>query len=176
MTGSVIDDSRLAAVADAVIPGNLTTVRAAVLTSLTSSLLQRGAGLLIALTRVAAAAFGLFIVILGLALGSGERELTLARLTVMGLERSVSLVLAEAMPTIIAVPAGAACALVLPLVIGSSIDLSAFTGTAVPVQFQPGLAAFGLPAAGILAIVLAALAAQTRALRRRGFTGILRAN
>jgi len=177
VTGSAIDDSRLAAVADAVIPGNLTTIRAAVLASLTSSPLQRGAGLLIALTRVAAIAFGLFIVILGLALGSGERELTLARLTVMGLERSVSLVLAEAMPTVLgAVAAGAACALVLPLVIGSSIDLSAFTGTAAPVQFKPGLAAFGLPAAAILVIVLAALAAQTRALRRRGITGILRAN
>jgi len=177
VTGSAIDDAQLSAVAQKVFPGSFLTFRTAVLASLASSPLQHGAGLIIALTIVTAAAFGLFIVILGLALGSGERELTLARLTVMGHERATRLVMAEAMPAVLAaVVAGAVCAVALPHVVGSSIDLSAFTGTSAPVQFQPDVLALGLPAAVIVVLALAALTAEARALRRRGITGILRAN
>jgi putative ABC transport system permease protein len=176
VTGSGIDDAQLTAVADRVIPGNVTTFRTTVLAALSSSPLQHGAALIIVLTIAATAAFGLLIVILGLALGSADRELTLARLTVMGHERPTGLVIAEAMPAVLAaVIAGAACALVLPRLIGSSIDLSAFTGTAVPVQFQPDATAFALPAAAIMLLALAALTAQTRTLRRHGVTGMLRA-
>ena len=177
VTGSAIDDAQLSAVAEKVIPGSILTFRTAVLASLASSPLQHGAGLIIALTIATAAAFGLFIVILGLALGSAERELTLARLTVMGHERATRLVLAEAMPAVLAaVVAGAVCAVALPHVVGSSIDLSAFTGTSAPVQFQPDVLALGLPAAVVVVLALAALTAEARALRRRGITGILRAN
>jgi len=177
VTGSAIDDAQLSAVAEKVIPDGFLTFRTAVLASLASSPLQHGAGLIIALTIVTAAAFGLFIVILGLALGSAERELTLARLTVMGHERAGRLVLAEAMPAVLAaVVAGAVCAVALPHVVGSSIDLSAFTGTSAPVQFQPDVLALGLPAAVVVVLALAALTAEARALRRRGITGILRAN
>jgi putative ABC transport system permease protein len=147
-----------------------------VLASLASSPLQHGAVLIIALTMAAAAAFGLFIVILGLALGSVERELTLARLTVMGHRRDTRLVMAETMPAVVAaVVAGAVSALVLPLVVGSSVDLSAFTGTNAPVQLQPDALALGLPAVGICLLALAVLTGQARGLRRRGITGMLRA-
>ena len=177
VTGSAIDHAQLSAVAEKVIPYSLLTFRTAVLASLASSPLQHGAGLIIALTIVTAAAFGLFIVILGLALGSAERELTLARLTVMGHERATRLVLAEAMPAVLAaVVAGVVCAVVLPHVVGSSIDLSAFTGTSAPVQFQPDVLALGLPAVAIVVLALAALTAQARVLRRRDITGMLRAN
>jgi hypothetical protein len=84
--------------------------------------------------------------------------------------------MAEAMPAVIAaMVAGAACALALPHVVGSSIDLSAFTGTNAPVQFQPDALALGLPAAGICLLALAVLTGQARGLRRRGITGRLRA-
>ena len=146
------------------------------LASLTSSPLQHGAALIIAFTLAAAAALGLFIVILGLALGSAERELTLARLTVMGHERDTGLVMAEAMPAVLAaVVAGAVCALVLPHLIGSSIDLSAFTGTSAPVQFQPDVIALGLPAVAICSSPWPRWPREARALRRRGITGMLRA-
>jgi putative ABC transport system permease protein len=177
VTGSAIDDAQLSAVAQKVFPGSLLTFRTAVLASLASSPLQHGAGLIIALTIAAAAAFGLFIVILGLALGSAERELTLARLTVMGYERPGRLVMTEAMPAVLAaVVAGAVCAVALPHLVGSSIDLSAFTGTSAPVQFQPDALALGLPAAAIVVLALAALTAEARALRRRGIIGMLRAH
>jgi len=176
VTGSSIDDGQLTAVASKVIPGNFSTFRSAVFASLASSPLQHGAVLIAALTIGTAAAFGLFIVILGLALGSAERELTLARLTVMGHERPVELALAETMPAVLAaVIAGAVCAVALPHLVGSSIDLSAFTGSGAPVELAPDALALGLPAAAIGVLALVTLLAQTRTLRRRGVTGLLRA-
>ena len=177
VAGSAIDDSRLSAVVNSLITGSTITFRASVLAALTGSPLQHGAALIVVLTLAEAAALGLFIVLLGLALGSAERELTLARLTVMGHERDTRLVMAEAMPAVLAaVVAGAVCAVVLPHLIGSSIDLSAFTGTSAPVQFQPDATALGLPAAAVVVLAVAALAAEARTLRRRGIAGILRAN
>ena len=75
-----------------------------------------------------------------------------------------------------AIAAGVACAIALPLVIGSAIDLSAFTGTSIPVQLQPDALALGLPAAIIGVLALAALAAEARSLRRRDVSGMLRAH
>jgi putative ABC transport system permease protein len=176
ITGSAIDDRQLSAVANRVIPGNMTTFRTAVLASLASSPLQHGATLIVVIVIAGAAALGLFIVILGLALGSAERELTLARLAVMGHERYTGLVMAEAMPAVAAaVVAGAVCAAVLPSLIGSSIDLSAFTGTSAAVRFQPDVIALGLPAAAAVVLAVLALAAEARALRARSITGMLRA-
>jgi hypothetical protein len=95
----------------------------------------------------------------------------------MGHERDTSLVMAEAMPAVLtAVVAGAVCAVVLPHLIGSAIDLSAFTGASAPVLFQLNVTALGLPAAGVVVLAVAALATEARTLRRRGIAGILRAN
>jgi hypothetical protein len=95
----------------------------------------------------------------------------------MGHERAAGLVMAEAMPAVlIAIAAGVACAIAMPLVIGSDIDLSAFTGTSIPVQLQPDALALGLPAVIIGVLALAALAAEARSLRRRDVSGVLRAH
>ena len=177
ITGSGINDAQLSAVASKVIPTADITFRSAVLAALASSPLQHGAVLIVALTIAAAAGFGLFILVLGLALGSAERELTLARLTVMGYERDTGLVMAEALPAVLAaVVADAVCAAALSRLIGSSIDLSAFTGTGALVQVQPDVTAFALPAAAVVVLAVAALAAEARIRRRRGITGILRAH
>jgi putative ABC transport system permease protein len=177
VTGSSINDARLSAVVATQIPGALTRFRSAVLAGLVNSPLQHGAVLVVTLTVAAATGFGLFILVLGLALGSAERELTLARLTVMGHERRAGFVLAEVMPAVLAaVVAGAVCALALPHLIGSALDLSGFTGATIPVQLQPDLIALALPAAFFLLIAAVALVTETRALRRRGVTGMLRAN
>jgi putative ABC transport system permease protein len=177
VTGSAINQARLTAVANRMLPGNIITFRTSVLAALAGSPLQHGAGLIITLIIVTAAALGLFIVILGLSLGSAERGLTLARLTVMGHGRTTGLVMAEAMPAVItAVIAGAVCAVALPRVIASAIDLSAFTGTSIPVQLEPDALALGLPAAIIVVLALGVLAVEARALRRRDISGLLRAN
>ena len=176
-TGSAIDHARLTAVAHRLIPAGVTTFRTGVLRSLASSPLQHGAGILITLTISTAAALGLFVVILALALGSAERGITVARLTVMGHERAAGLVMAEAMPAVLtAIAAGVACAIAMPLVIGSDIDLSAFTGTSIPVQLQPDALALGLPAVIIGLLALAALVAEAMSLRRRDISGVLRAH
>jgi putative ABC transport system permease protein len=176
-SGSAIDQSQLTALINRTIPDSTITYQAAVLNTLTNSPLPHGAALIVAFTLAEAAVLGLLIVILGLALGSADRELTLARLTVMGHERDTRLVMAEAMPAVLtAVAAGVACAVVLPHLIGSSIDLSGFTGAGAPVLFQPDVTALGLPALGVVVLAVAALAAETRTLRRRGIAGILRAN
>jgi len=177
VSGSAIDQGRLSAVVASQITDSTITYRASVLASLAGSPLQHGAALIVVLTLAGAAVLGLFIVLLGLALGAAERELTLARLTVMGHERDTRLVMAEAMPAVLtAVVAGAVCALVLPRLLGSSIDFSAFTGTSVPVRFEPDMTALGLPAAAVVVLAVLALAAEARTLRRRGIAGILRAN
>ena len=77
---------------------------------------------------------------------------------------------------IAAVIAGAVCAVALPRVIASAIDLSAFTGSSTPVQLQPDALALGLPAAIIIVLALGALAVEARTLRRRDISGLLRAN
>jgi putative ABC transport system permease protein len=177
VAGSAIDDSQLSAVVNKLLPESTITFRSAVLASLTDSPLPHGAALIVAFTLAEAAVLGLLIVIFALALGSAERELTLARLTVMGHERETSLVMAEAMPAVLAaVVAGVVCALVLPHLIGSSVDLSAFTGASAPVHFEPDVTALGLPAAAVVVLAVAVLAAEARTLRRRGIAGILRAN
>jgi hypothetical protein len=177
VTGASINDARLSAVVATQMPGALIRFRSAVLSGLVNSPLQHGAVLVVTLTIAAATGFGLFILVLGLALGSADSELTLARLTVMGHERSTGFVLAEVMPAVLAaVVAGAVCALVLPHLIGSALDLSGFTGASIPVQLQPDLIALALPAAFFLLIAAVTLITETRALRRRGVTGMLRAN
>ena len=117
--------------------------------TLAGSPLQHGADLILPLTIATAAGFGLFILMLGVALGASDRALTLARLTVMGHERATGLVLLEALPAVVvAVAAGAACALALPPLVGSALDLSVFTGPGVPVMVRPDWISLGLPAVG----------------------------
>ena len=177
VSGAGIDQGQLSALVKRTLAGSTISYRSAVLASLTGSPLPHGAALIVAVTLAEAGVLGLLIVILGLALGSAERELTLARLTVMGYSSDTGLVMAEALPAVLAaVVAGAVCAVVLPHLIGSSIDLSAFTGTGTAVAFQPDVTALGLPALGAVALAAAALAAEARLLRRRGISGILRAN
>ena len=177
VTGSSINDARLSAVVATQMPGALIKFRSAVLSGLVNSPLPHGAVLVVTLTVAAATGFGLFILVFGLALGSADRELTLARLTVMGHERPTGFVLAEVLPAVLAaVVAGAVCALVLPHLIGSALDLSGYTGAAIPVQLQPDLIALALPAAFLLLIAAAVLVTEARVLRRRGVTGNLRAN
>jgi hypothetical protein len=72
--------------------------------------------------------------------------------------------------------AGAVCALALPHLIGSALDLSGFTGATIPVQLQPDLIALALLAAFFLIIAIVTLVTETRALRRRGITSMLRAD
>jgi putative ABC transport system permease protein len=176
ITGSGISTAAMSAVILRQLPGASTAFRSAELATLAGSPLQHGADLILPLTIATAAGFGLFILMLGVALGASDRALTLARLTVMGHERATGLVLLEALPAVVvAVAAGAACALALPPLVGSALDLSVFTGSGVPVMVRPDWISLGLPAVAALLLAAAALAAQARRLSRRGVARMLRA-
>jgi putative ABC transport system permease protein len=176
ITGSGISTAAMSAVIGRQLPAASTAFRSAALASLTGSPLQHGADLILPLTIATAAGFGLFILMLGVALGASDRALTLARLTIMGHERATGLVLLEALPAVVvAVAAGAACALVLPPLVGSALDLSVFTGRGVPVMVRPDWISLGLPAVAALLLAVAALATEARRLSRRGVARMLRA-
>ena len=176
ITGSGISAAAMSAVVARQLPGASTAFRSAALTALASSPLQHGADLILPLTIATAAGFGLFILMLGVALGTADRALTLARLTVMGHERATRLVLLEALPAVVvAVAAGAACALALPPLVGSALDLSVFTGSGVPVMVRPDWISLGLPAVAALLLAAAALAAEARRLSRCGVVMMLKA-
>ena len=101
----------------------------------------------------------------------------MARLATMGLEqgRLIWLVLGEALLTVLAaVAAGVACALALPALTSPALDLSVFTGSTAPVPIAPDLVALAAPAAGLAVLAAVAVVAETRRLRRRGVSSLLR--
>ncbi len=176
-TGPGISHSALAAVVAKDLPDASISYRSAVLDGLVSSPLQAAADLIMRLSLAVAAGFGLVIMLLGLALGSADRDQTLARLSTMGLEqgRLTWLVLGEALLAVLAaVAAGAACALALPALTSPVLNLSVFTGSAAPVPIAPDLVALAVPAAGLMLLAALAVIAETRLLRRRGVASLLR--
>jgi putative ABC transport system permease protein len=179
VSGTGIDRAQLAAVF--AYPNYFIAYRADVLASLSKSPLQHGAITLMLLTAVAAAAIALLNLILGLALGAGERDLTLTRLTVMGVPHSSRLALTETVPAILAaIIASIACALALPALTSNALDLSVFTTSAasagtVSVYLRPDLVSVGLPALILLILTAATLVIQTRTTRHRGPASLLRA-
>ena len=177
VTGTGFSHPALAALVSNDVPGAVIRFRSAVLAGLVASPLQAAAGLIMRLSVAVAAGFGLAILLLGLALGSADRDLTLARLTTMGLEpgRLIGLVLGETMLAVTAaVAAGVACALALPALTSPALNLSVFTGSSAPVPIAPDLAALAGPAAGLAVLAAVAVVAETRLLRRRDVPGLLR--
>jgi putative ABC transport system permease protein len=182
VTGAGIDRAQLSAALTTTHRAFTITYRSDVLTSLTGSPLQHGAVILMLLTAVAAAAIALLNLILGLALGAAERDITLSRLTVMGVRHGPRLALTETVPAILAaIVASTACALALPALTSGAMDLSVFTSSdrtgyaSLAVTLQPDLISVGLPAAILLILTAATLVIQTRATRRRGAASLLRA-
>jgi putative ABC transport system permease protein len=191
LTGPGIDRARLDAVLrKSQAAGSIATFRSDVLAELTGAPLQHGAFLLFTLAVALAAVLGLAVMFLELALGTAEREATLARLATMGLgeRQRVRVVALEVLPAVIAAAVAAwACALVLPRVVAPSIDLSVFNGTPISVPLGTGVSSFGgpvplvpdvasvaLPLAGLIVIAAAALWIEIRSGRRRRVTTALR--
>ena len=170
LTGSGIDRARLTTVLRETMPGAVTSYRSDVLDALAGAPLQHGAFELFELALVAAAALGLAVMLLEIALGSAERESTLARLATMGLgERQRAGVVAwEVLPPVLAAAVAAlACALVLPWVLRPAVDLSVFTqNPSVTAPLSPSAGAVLLPLAALIVVTLAALLAELRRGRR----------
>ena len=175
ITGTDIDRTKLSRLVTKALPPAALSFRTDVLSTLGSAPLQHAAALVMTLTAVIAAGLALLNVFFGMALGARDRELTLARLSVMGYERDTRLVLLMALPAVLAAfAAAAACALALPALLGSALDLSVFTGSGVSVEFRPDLAALAIPCVVILLLIAVALVTETSRSRRHGVTGLLR--
>jgi putative ABC transport system permease protein len=119
---------------------------------------------------VAAAGLGLVVMVLELALGTTDRELTLARLATMGLagRQRLRLALLEVLPALLAAAVAAVgCALALPRLLAPALDLSVFTGSGAPVPVRPDVMSLALPLASLALLTAAALAIETRAQQRR---------
>ncbi|HEX4287773.1 MAG TPA: hypothetical protein VH021_02590 [Trebonia sp.] len=170
LTGGSIDQARLIAVVQHMVPGAVTTFRSEILSSLTGGPLQHGAFMLFTLAVVVAAILGLAVMLLELALGAPERETTLARLATLGLGEGQRawVVALEVLPAVIAAAVAAwACALALPQVLAPDVNLSVFTGSPVRVKLAADVASFAVPLAGLAVLAAVALGIEIRSGRRR---------
>jgi putative ABC transport system permease protein len=180
LTGPSINMTRLNAAVQATMPGAAgpaITTRSAALQELVGAPLQQGTFLLFTLAIAFAAALALAVMLLQLALGAADRELTTARLATMGLTEGqrVRLVALEVVPSIVAsAVAAAACAIALPRLVAPAVDLSALTQSQAAAPLRPDFASFMLPLAALVAITIIALAYEVRTGRGRGIAVTMR--
>jgi putative ABC transport system permease protein len=144
--------------------GAVLSFRSRVLAGLESAPLQRDAYLLFALGSAVAALLSLLVVLLALIIGGRSRQMTIARMSTMGMSggQGRRLVILEVVPEVLAaVIGGIACAGLLAPLLGPSLNLSVFTGTAasVPVRIDPEFV--GGAAAGLAVLALLTLTVQT---------------
>jgi putative ABC transport system permease protein len=171
LNGGSIDRARLSAVTGHLLFGGTVTYRSDVLAGLTSGPLQHGAFTLFTLAVGVAAALGLAVMLLELALGASERDATLARLATMGLgERQRAWVVAlEVLPAVIAAGLAAwACAVALPRALAPDINLSVFTGSSASVPLAANVVSVAVPLFGLALVAVVALGIEIRWGRRRG--------
>jgi len=175
--GPHLDAAALTAAARRTVPGAQVTLRSRLLATISGAPLPHGGFVTFALGAAAAGAFSLLILVLTLVLSARSRELTLARLVTMGLGPSQSrrITAAEILPLIVAaVVGGTACALALVPLVGSAIDLAAFTGMPVTVPLRAEPLAIVAAAAGLVLLAALTLTIQNGLARSRGTAQALR--
>ena len=159
VVGSGLDSAALtAAVAKWHTAGVAVVLRSRQLASLESAPLQRGAYGELAFGGDAAAIGCMLVLLLTLMLSGQSRQMTLARASTMGLSAAQGrgLALIEALPQILSVVVGGlVSALALVPLVGPSLGLSVFTGSAasVSVRIEPAWLAGTAIALLVLAIV-----------------------
>ena len=156
--------------------GATVSLRGPVLSALQDAPLQHDAYVAFAIGGGVAAALSMLVLLLTLVIGARSRELTLARMSTMGMsgDQGRSLVIVEALPQVVAaLVGGVACAALLGPLLGPELSLTVFTGstTGVPVRIDP----IWLGGAGVGLVVLAmlTLGAQTK-IASRGIVNALR--
>jgi putative ABC transport system permease protein len=177
LVGQRLDTAALIATAHRDVPGSRVTLRSQVLAGIAGAPLPHGGFVTFAQGAGAAAGLSLLVLALTLVLSARSREMTLARLATMGLGpgQSRRITVVEVMPAILAATVGgAACALALVPLVGPSVNVAAFTGTAVVVPLRANVMAIVATAAGLIVLAWVTLAVQSRLARGRGTTQALR--
>lgn len=172
VVGAGLNDRDLSAVVRRLGDGASVSFRSPALAALSDAPLQRGAYLAFILVSVVAAVLSVLVLLLALMIGGRSRQLTLARMSTMGMSAAQGrwLVILEVVPQVLAaVIGGAACAALLAPLMAPSLDLSVFTGSgaSVPVRIEPeflGGAALALALLALLTLAAqAAIASRTTA-------------
>ena len=177
LTGSRLDQGALVRTAKRAVPGAAVTLRSQVQAAIASAPLPHGGFVTFAQGAAAAAGFSLLVVLLTLVLGARSRELTLARLSTMGLatDQSWRIVAVETLPAIAAAAGGGtACALLLVPLAGPAVNLAAFTGTPVTVPLRADPVAIVAAAVALLLLGGLTLTISSRLARGRGAAQALR--
>lgn len=164
VVGSGISQRALTGVVARDAPRAKVVFRARRLAALEDSPLQHGAYLALALGGAAAVLCGLLVLLLSLLLSAPSRQLTLARMSTMGLSAGQGRLIAvlEAVPQLLAVlVGGAATAAALGPLLGPALSLSVFTGStsSVPVRIEPVWLA--VSAGCLLVLAIGTLTSQT---------------
>jgi putative ABC transport system permease protein len=178
VVGPHLDTSRLTAVVRRDLPGASVVFRDSALSALVGAPLPTAAHAAITASAAAAAAFSALILLISLLMSAPSRDLTLARLSTMGLGRGQGrwLVWTETLPQVLAaIAGGVTSAWVLGPLIAPSISLSAFTGSASGVAFRTEPLPLVACATGLILVAGLALAVQFLIARRRGVARPLRA-
>jgi hypothetical protein len=171
LNGGSIDHAQLSALVTRTLFGGTVTFRSVALSALANGPLQHGAFTLLTLAVGVAAALGLAVMLLELALGASERDSTLARLATMGLGEGqrVWVVALEVLPAVIAAGlAGWACAVALPRVLAPDVNLSVFTGFTGSVPLAANVVSIAVPIFGLALVAVVSLGIEIRWGRRRG--------
>ena len=177
ISGPRLNTRALAAAVRRAVPGAQLTLRSSLLAAISGAPLPHGGFVTFAQGAAAAGAFSLLVLVLMLVLSARSRELTLARLVTMGLGRSQSrrIAVVEIMPAILAAAVGGTvCALALVPLVGSAVNLAAFTGVPVNAPLRAEPLAIVAAAGGLLLLAAATLAIQNRLARARGAAQALR--
>jgi putative ABC transport system permease protein len=177
IAGTHLDAAALSAMVRRTVPGAQVTLRSRLLANISGAPLPHGGFVTFAQGAAAAAAFSLLILVLTLVLSARSRELTLARLVTMGLgpPQSRRITAVEVLPLILAaVVGGTVCALALVPLVGSTVNLAAFTGTPVTVPLRAQPLAIAAAAAGLLLLAALTLIIQNGLAHHRGTAQALR--
>ena len=177
LTGPRLDQAALVRAARRAVPGAQITLRSQVQAAIAGAPLPHGGFVTFAQGAAAAAGFSLLVVLLTLVLGARSRELTLARLSTMGLaaDQSRRIVAVETLPAILAAAVGGtACALLLVPLAGPAVNLAAFTGIAVSVPLRADPVAIVAAAVALLLLGGLTLTISSRLARSRGAAQALR--
>ena len=176
MLDGAIDSARLTAAYQHV-QGAQITLRATALGALTGAPMQSGVFDLFDLGIMVALACCVAALAVSLSLQGPARAASMSRLATMGLSRSRLdlLVLTEQLPPIlVSLVGGALGAVAISALIGPTLDLSVFTGTAAPAPRVIDLGAFAEASAAIAAAAALALLGHAALTRRRGVVAALR--
>jgi putative ABC transport system permease protein len=175
IVGSSLDAADLKAVVNHLGSRASIDFRSPVLAQLESAPLQHGAYLAFALGSAIAGLLSVLVLLLALIIGGRSRQMTIARMSTMGMSgrQGRRLVILELVPEVLAaVVGGAACAALLAPLLGPSLDLSVFTGTSasVPIRIDPEFVGGAAVALAVLALLT--LTVQTAIAGRKTATSL----